>query len=262
MRRPGPKSPAGTSFWRARFFSAIPHSFFSFPLFTMLLLCYLLLFSPNLSYRGISTLLPSSAPSLLETVMSATATTPPRAPAVIIRTWVNSPDKYAFFGVCFSSDGRPGGCPKRVSYRWCVDINRPELFRSSPPSEIRNERSIVPSLWRNLFRRKLQGFRNLARGAYFSRIDVERRITSKSIMGRGIERCASSLLGVVIHSTFQRPCSIGNCGKDERHTTAVLSRRRASCNQSYFQRSTFPNPSSRREGTRMYIFKSPDKCIE
>lgn len=122
--------------------------------------------------------------------------------------------------------------------------------------------SIVPSLWRNLFRRKLQGFRNLARGAYFSRIDVERRITSKSIMGRGIERCASSLLGVVIHSTFQRPCSIGNCGKDERHTTAMLSRRRASCNQSYFQRSTFPNPSSRREGTRMYIFKSPDKCIE
>lgn len=83
-------------------------------------------------------------------------------------------------------------------------------------------------------------------------------------MGRGIERCASSLLGVVIHSTFQRPCSIGNCGKDERHTTAVLSRIAAPRATNHISRDRrfpiLPRDVKEREG--LCIFKSPDKCIE
>lgn len=42
-------------------------------------------------------------------------------------------------------------------------------------------------------------------------------------MGRGIGRATR-----YPRYSFERPCSIGNCGEDERHTTAALSRRRAS----------------------------------
>lgn len=240
MRRPGPKSPAGTSFWRARFFSAIPHSFFSFPLFTILSsYAAFFSFSPSilssLVSRNLSTLLPSSAPfSKPRSITSATTTTPPPAPSTPLLFVLSSPDKYAFFAltVYFSSDDhRPGGWLETSLVS--VNINRSsKLFRSSPPpfrsNEIHRPNSFLGESWR--------GFSKPWRG-YFSRIERATSNYEQIRNGPWDRPSGAFILVVVIHSTFQRPCSIGNCGRDERHTIAP----RLAHNQPYFQGSTFPN---------------------
>lgn len=164
------ESPAGTSFWRARFFSAItPLVFLPSPLFTMLLLCYLLLpsflsFFPILSYRGISPrLLP---PPFSKIPLPATATSTPAA--IIIRKLARQISILSLF------ISRPGGWRRERVFLILIDPNY------SPPSG----RTILLRFGEIC---SGESFRNIGEwgGGYFSRID-ERRITSKSVMGRGI----------------------------------------------------------------------------
>lgn len=134
------ESPAGTSFWRARFFSAItPLVFLPSPLFTMLLLCYLLLpsflsFFPILSYRGISPrLLP---PPFSKIPLPATATSTPAA--IIIRKLARQISILSLF------ISRPGGWRRERVFSYRLILIDPN-YSPSPFGML---------LWRNLFRRK------------------------------------------------------------------------------------------------------------
>lgn len=134
------ESPAGTSFWRARFFSAIPRSFFSplpFSLYAPLMLpssFFLPFFLFSLSSRI------EESPLVCSLLPFRKFPSPrPQLQPLPPLLFVNSTNIHSF-AVYFSSRW----LAKRTSF---LDINRSKLF----PSFRTNDPS---SLWRNLFRRK------------------------------------------------------------------------------------------------------------
>lgn len=153
-------------------FRDTPLVFLPSPLFTMLLLCYLLLpsflsFFPILSYRGISPrLLP---PPFSKIPLPATATSTPAA--IIIRKLARQISILSLF------ISRPGGWRRERVFSYRLILIDPNY---SPPSG----RTILLRFGEIC---SGESFRNVGEwgGGYFSRID-ERRITSKSVMGRGI----------------------------------------------------------------------------